>query len=169
MGNIGNKGSLVFSVLVDLVCHVVQGFGKIAHFVLGFHWNAITQISVGIFGSPLDDLLHWSMDPFLIAEKEQSAQGIHGKKNHLKNSKKTASFLIKLLHVIMVGNIAFCYTGIFHRYHHIKMGTGKIAIKITDLILGIKPGIQIRIGYGNCVCSRDFFRGCSILWDFICF
>lgn len=80
MGNIGNKGALVFSVLVDPVCHVVQSFGKIAHFVLGFHWNAITQISVGIFGSPLDDLLHWSMDPFLIAEKEQSAQGIHGKK-----------------------------------------------------------------------------------------
>ena len=52
MGNIGNKGALVFSVLVDPVCHVVQGFGKIAHFVLGFHWNAITQISVGIFGSP---------------------------------------------------------------------------------------------------------------------
>ena len=99
------------------------------------------------------------MDPFLIAEKEQSAQGIHGKKNHLKNSKKTASFLIKLLHVIMVGNIAFCYTGIFHRYHHIKMGTGKIAIKITDLILGIKPEVQIRIGgWKLCLQQRIFQR-----------
>lgn len=65
------------------------------------------------------------MDPFLIAEKEQSAQGIHGKKNHLKNSKKTASFLIKLLHVIMVGNIAFCYTGIFHRIITLRWGLEK--------------------------------------------
>ncbi len=85
MGNIGNKGALVFSVLVDPVCHVVQGYGKIAHFVLGFHWNAITPISVGIFGSPL--MITVALEYGSISDsRERSSphKAYTAKKNHLK-------------------------------------------------------------------------------------
>ena len=34
MGNIGDKGSLVLPVLVDLVSHVIQGIGKVTQLVL---------------------------------------------------------------------------------------------------------------------------------------
>ena len=51
MGYVGDKLSLIFSVFVQFVCHVIQGVGKISHLIFRIHWNRIGKISVGKFQS----------------------------------------------------------------------------------------------------------------------
>ena len=53
MGHIGNELPLIFSVFVQLVCHVIQRVGKISHLIFGIYWDRVGKISVGKFQGTL--------------------------------------------------------------------------------------------------------------------
>ena len=49
MGHVGDKVFLVFLHFIQLVGHVIQCVGEITHFIMGFHINAVVQISGSVF------------------------------------------------------------------------------------------------------------------------
>ena len=53
MGHIGNELSLILSVFVQLVCHVIQGVGKISHLIFRIYGDRVGKISVGKFQGTL--------------------------------------------------------------------------------------------------------------------
>ena len=53
IGHIGNELSLILSVFVQLVCHVIQGVGKISHLIFRIYGDRVGKISVGKFQGTL--------------------------------------------------------------------------------------------------------------------
>ena len=139
MGNICDKGALVFTVLVDFIRHIIQSLGKISQFIFRLHRNPVGKIAIGVFCGSFADLFHGGMDPFPVTEKKESAQGIHYQENHLKDSKKTTALLIKLLHFIMQRNIAQANVLFFSRIHNTEIGLGIISVKGSGLVGSILP------------------------------
>ena len=53
MGHIGNELSLLLSVVVQLVCDVIQGVEKIYHLIIRIYGDRVGKISVGKFQGTL--------------------------------------------------------------------------------------------------------------------
>ena len=56
MGYVGDKLPLIFSVFVQLVCHIIQGMGKISHLIFRIYRDRIGKISVCKFQGTFQDL-----------------------------------------------------------------------------------------------------------------
>ena len=57
VGDVGNKFVLIFPQFVQLIRHIIQGSGKIAHFIIGMYRDVVAQITAGIFACPDGNLL----------------------------------------------------------------------------------------------------------------
>ena len=160
MGDIGDELSLIFSVPVHFICHIVQIVCQISKLIVCINRDFIVKVASCIFGNSFFYFCKRFVNILTEHKQEQGHQYIDKQEQKLKDKKISASLLVKAAHHIVNGNIAFDSHVVCNGSDYAEARIiFKVPVEIAYLIIGASPDGRIKTCKRNGISRRNILPG----------